>query len=107
MISPHVNIEPSGPRNLLQLPLWTWRPPQVIKSTHNPQHSRQRSPTRLPAQTGVRPQAVVDISIHRPVDPDCVRFWEEFGFAIRADEAAEDFVSGLDLDRPASVIDGR
>lgn len=106
MISPHVDIRPSGRRNLLQLPLWTWCPPQVVESTHNPQHSRQSSPTRLPAKTGVRSQSVMDISIHGPVEPDCVRLGEELGFAVRTDEAAEDFVSRLHLNWAASVING-
>lgn len=48
----------------------------------------------------------MDISVNGPVDPDCVRFGEEFGFAIRTDEAAEDSVARFDLDWAASVVDG-
>lgn len=104
MISPHIDIKPSGSRNLLQLPLRSRRPPQILQSTHNPQHSRQSNPTRLPAKTGMRSQSVVDISIHGPVDPDSIRLGEELGFAIRTDEAAEDFVARFDIDWAASVV---
>lgn len=54
----------------------------------------------------MRSESVMDITIHRPVDPDCVRLGEELGFAVRTDEAAEDFVSRLDLHSPATIVDG-
>lgn len=49
----------------------------------------------------------MDISIHRPVDPDRVRLGEELGFPVRTDEAAEDFVSRLDPHWTATIVDGR
>ena len=107
MISPHVDIQPSRPQNLLQLPLWSGRPPQIIKSTHNPQHSRQSDPTRLPTKTGMRSESVMDIRIYGSVDSDYVRIGEEFGFSVRTNEIAEDFVARLNLDRAASIIDSR
>ena len=107
MIGPHVDVEPSRPRNLLQLPLRSRRPPQVIKSAHNPQHSRQSSPTRLPAKTRMRSQPVMDVSIQGPVDADGIRLREEFGFAVRTDEAAEDFVARFDRDRATSIVNRR
>ena len=105
MISPHVNIKPSRSLDLLQLPLWSRRPPQIVESTHDPQHRRQSNFTRLPTETGMRSHSVMDVTIYGPVDFDGIRLGKVFGFAVRMDEAAEDFVALLDLDWAASVID--
>ena len=105
MISPHVDIQPSGFLDLLQLPLWPRRPPQIVESTHHPQHSRQSNFTGFPTETGMWSHSVMDIAVHGPVDPDGIRLGKVFGVAVRTDEAAEDFIALLDLDRAASVVD--
>ena len=106
MISPHVDIQPSGSLDLLQPPLRSGRPSQVLQSTYHPQHGRQSSPTCLPTKTGMRSHSVVNITIDGPVNPDAIRLGKIFGFAARTHEAAEDFVARFDLDWAASVVDG-
>ena len=105
MIRPHVGIQPSGSLDLFQLPLWSRRPPQIVESTHDSQHGRQSNLTRLPTETGMRSRSVMNIIIHGPVDPDGIRLGEVIGFAVRTDEAAEDFIALLDFDRAAPVVD--
>ena len=107
MISPHVDKQPSGSFDLLQLPLWSRRPPQIVKSTHDPQHGCQSNFTRLPTETGMRSRSVMDVTVYGPVDFDGVRLGKVFGFAVRSHEAAEDFIALLDLNRAASVVDSR
>ena len=53
----------------------------------------------------MRSQPVVDVIIYGPIGPDGIRLREKFGFAVRTDEAAEDFVARFDLDGTASVLD--
>ena len=104
MISPHVGIQTSRSLDLLQLPLWSRRPPQVVESTHDPQHGRQSNFTRLPTEAGVRACSVMNVTIYGPVDPNGIRLGKNFGFTVRTDEVAEYFVALLDLDRAASVV---
>ena len=106
VVSPHVDVEPSRSRNLLQLALWSGRTPQIIQSAHNPQHRRQSNSTCLPAKTGMRPKSVMDIAIHRPVDPDRIRLGEELCFAVCTDEAAKDFFAWFEVYWVASVVYG-
>ena len=47
----------------------------------------------------------MDITVYGSVDVDGIRLGKVFGFAVRTDEAAEDFIALLDLDRAASVVD--
>ena len=47
----------------------------------------------------------MDVTIYGPVDFDGIRLGKVFGFAVRMDEAAEDFVALLDFDWAASVVD--
>lgn len=48
----------------------------------------------------------MDVILHRPIDLHRVRLRKEFGFAVCIDKADEDFVSGLDGDGTAVVVDG-
>lgn len=45
------------------------------------------------------------IILDRPIEPYCVRFWEELGLAVGANEAGEYFVSWFDFYWTTIVID--
>lgn len=101
----HVEVESSRPGYLLQLPLRTGRSPQVVQATHHPQHRRQRRPARLPAQAGMRTQAIVKVILHRPVHPHRVGIREELGFPVGTHERREHLIPRLDRHRTATVVD--
>ena len=105
MVSSHVDIKSARPRDLLQLPLWTPSPPQVVQLAHRPQHGSQPDSTRLSTEARMGTEAIMDVAIEWPIDVDLVWIREVLSLAVGVNEAAEDLVARLDVDLAAVVID--
>lgn len=107
VIGPHVNVKPSRSRDFLQLARRPGSPSQVVQTPDHLEHRRQRDPAGFTAQASVGADSVMDVVLHRPIEPDRVGLREEFGLAVGFHEAHKDFVSRLDFDGATAIVNRR
>lgn len=91
--------------HLLQLALGPRSAAQVRQATDNTQHSGKSNKAGVLAQRGVRANAEGDVSLQGPVEAHLVGFGESLGVVVRAGEADEDLVAGVDGDLAAVVVE--
>ncbi len=100
----HINVGTVRTRNLLQLSLRTWSPPQVLQLPNGPEHRRQPDLTGLFAQTSMWTKTVENITIQRSSNVDLVRIGKVLSLTAGAHKAGENTVASLDVDLLAIIV---